>query len=44
MFSLIFAFFDKYEYYVNKVMSLKILITNFKVLSFDINVIPTYEY
>ena len=40
MFSFIFTFFDLYEKYGNKVMDIRILLTNFKVLCFDIDTIP----
>ena len=44
MLSFIFALFDLYEKLVNQVMSIRILITNFHVLRFDIYDIPTYEH
>ena len=43
MFPFIFAFFDPNEKYVNKVMSIRLLMNNCNVLCFDIYAIPTYE-
>ena len=44
MFSFIFAFFNLYKNYVNECISIRILITNFQIVYFDIYAIPTYNH